>query len=314
MGTSLQDAQQIFTDTGLRTQYGVILPPGSRVAAYVRSTGVQSDDTAFQSTNLVTTLASGLARVRAGFGDAVVVLPGHVENVVDATMLSGLLAGTKIIGVGIGGNTPTFTWTATAASWNVAVNDVAIIGLRLLVDGINAVVNAINVTGADFQFLYNEIEVSTAAKAAAIVMTLGAGSNRFNISNNVVRGLIASPVTNGFLVSGSPTDARIADNEMWFPSNTANGNINITGTPLGIRILRNYVANTTAASVTALNMANVAMDGVVGDNRFYCKNTGAMVSGTNVITFGAAVLCAFDNNLCSNDPRTSGIVLPTIDT
>ena len=31
-GISLLDAQQIYTNNGLRTQYGLILPAGSRVA------------------------------------------------------------------------------------------------------------------------------------------------------------------------------------------------------------------------------------------------------------------------------------------
>jgi hypothetical protein len=69
MGTSLEQATQVLTDQGLRTQYGLNIPPGARIAAYVRSTGVQTDDSAFLATNIVTPLAQGLARVRAGFGD-----------------------------------------------------------------------------------------------------------------------------------------------------------------------------------------------------------------------------------------------------
>lgn len=315
MGVPLALPTQINTDQGICTQYGIVLPPGATVAAYVRSTGQQSTDQSFLATNLVATLAAGLARARSGLGDFVVCLPGHAENVADATTISAaLLAGTRIIGVGTGTLKPTFTFTATTSSIAVSVNNVVISGCLFLLDGINAVANAFNITGADFSFVNNEVEVSTTAKAAAICMTIGTGAHRANISGNVFRGLIAAPVTNGILVSGAVTDVRIEDNELWFPSNTANGNINVTGVATGLKILRNNIGNSTAASVTALNFANVAIEGMTEENRLYCKNTGAMVSGTNVITFGAAVLMSFFDNLCSNDPRTSGITLPTLDT
>lgn len=315
MGTALALPQQINTDQAIQTQYGIILPPGAQVAAYVRSTGVQSQDTAFTATNLVATLAAGLARVRSGLGDYVVCLPGHAENIADATTISSAIqAGTRIIGVGSGTLKPTFTFTTTAASIAVSVNNVTIAGCLFLLDGINAVVNAFNITGSDFQFFGNEVEVSTAAKAAAICMTLGTGANRASISSNIWRGLIASPVTNGLLVSGALSDVRIEDNEFWFPSGTANGNVNVTGVCTGLKIYRNFIGNSTAASVTAINFANVAIEGQMVENRLYCKNTGAIVSGTNVITFGAAVLMSFADNLVSNDPRTSGLLMPTVDT
>jgi len=72
------DLPNIATGLGHRTKYGsVILSPGARVAAYVRSTGAQSDDDPMLNANLVTTLSAGLARCRSGFNDVVFVLPGH---------------------------------------------------------------------------------------------------------------------------------------------------------------------------------------------------------------------------------------------
>ena len=146
----------------------------------------------------------GLARARAGLGDYVICLPGHAENVADATTISNAIqAGTKIIAVGQGANTPTLTWTTTASSIAVSVNDVIFSGFRCLLDGITGVVNAFNITGSDFLFTNNEVEVSTTSKAAAIAMTLGTGALRANISGNVWRGLTASAVTDGILVNNS---------------------------------------------------------------------------------------------------------------
>lgn len=312
---ALAVGQQVYTDNGLVTQYGIILPPGSQVAAFVRSTGAQSQDTAFIATNLVGTLAAGLARVRAGLGDFVVCLPGHAENVTDATTISGaLLAGTKIIGVGQGGNTPTFTFTVTTASIAVSVNDVVMSGLRFLLDGVNAVANAFTISGSDFAFINNEIETSTAAKAATVFMTVAAGADRANISGNLIRGLNTSTSTNGILVSGAADQVRICDNEMEFATTTTNGLVKVTAAATNLKILRNIMNNTIAASVAAINLGNVAITGHIAYNTITVLNTGLQVSGTTGITIGAVVLAGFFQNFVVNDPLKSGIIQPVADT
>jgi hypothetical protein len=307
---------QTYTDNGLVTQYGIILPPGARIAGYVRSTGIQTGDSAWIAENLVSTLAAACARARAGLGDFVVCLPGHAENIADATTISGaIVAGTKILGVGLGSNTPTFTFTTTASSLAVSVNDVFIGGCRFLCDGINAVVNAFNITGSDFTFANNDVEVSTTAKAAAIVMTLGTGAHRANINNNVFRGLAASACTDGILVSGAITDARICDNEMVFPTTTTNGLVRVTGVAVGLKILRNYMNNTIAASVAAINYANVAITGQCAYNSITVLSTGAVSAGVTGITVGGtANLTGYFQNFTVNDPNKSGLLTPAVDT
>lgn len=308
--------QQINTDQGLLTQYGVILPPGATVAAYVRSTGAQSTDQSFLATNLVATLAAGLARARAGLGDYVVCLPGHAENIADATTVSAaLVAGVRVIGVGSGTLKPTFTFTATASSIAVSVANVVFSGCLWLLDGINAVVNAFNITGPDFKFVNNEVEVSTTAKAAAIVMTIGTGAHRADVSNNVFRGLTSAAVTNGILVSGAVTDVRIANNEMIFASTTTNGNINVTGVAIGLKILDNLLNNAVAASVACIKYANVAITGICSGNRMTVLSTGAITQGTTGITVGGTNnLTGYFQNFVVNDPNASGILTPAADT
>lgn len=310
------EEQRIYSSQGVRTQYGVFSPPGARVAAYVRSTGIQSGDDAYMANNLVPTLAQGLAKCRAGLGDYVIVLPGHAENVADATTISNaFLAGTRVLGIGSGGLQPVFTFTATTASIAISVADVQITGCRFLLDGINAVANAFNITAADFQFLYNELEVSTTAKAAAICMTLGTGAHRAVIANNVFRGLASSTCTDGILVSGAITDAKIINNEMIFPTTTTNGLIRITGVAVGLKIGNNIMNNTIAASVACINYANVAITGSCFNNYITVLNTGGSVSGTTGITVGGTGnLTGYFNNLVVNDPNVSGKLLPTADT
>jgi len=310
MGISLVDATQIYTNNAIRTQYGITLPPGARVAAYVRSTGVQSGDDAFLAQNLCTTLAQGLARARANAGDYVVCLPGHVESVTDGTTFSAaLVAGTKIVGVGDGANTPTFTWNATAAQWAVSVADVQIFGLRCLFDGITGVVAAIAVTGADFGFIGNDVEVSTTSKAPTAGITLAVGAARTQIIGNRFRGIVpASIATDLIVISGAAPDVSIEDNEFICPVTIANGHIRVAAAALGLKILRNNMYNTTANSTACVSFGAFAADGIVADNRFAIGTTGAAAAGVLV---GATALVRLFQNYCSGTARATGILTGT---
>lgn len=312
MGLNNQDStQSIYSDNGIRTQYGIILPPGARVAAYVRSTGIQSGDDGYLAANLCTTLAQGLARARSGLGDFVVCLPGHVESVADGTTFSAaLVAGTKILGIGKGSNTPTFTWTATAGQWNVGVADVFIGGLRLDFSGINAVVNAINVNAADFGFSFNEVIVSSTAKAPTACMTLTVNAARADISGNRFRGLAASVPTSTILVSGAAPDVTIVGNLFVCPATAATGHINVTAAALGLSITDNRMYNTAAASTVCIAVGAVAADGIVGNNFFGVLTNG--VADAQGITFGVGSLLKAFQNFCSDEPQKSGKLSPPV--
>jgi len=308
---SLLDATLIATNQGLRTQYGVILPPGARVAAYVRSTGAQSGDDSFLTTNLVPTLAAGLARARAGLGDFVVCLPGHVETVDAAqstAFAAALVAGTKILGVGKGSNLPTFTWSATASIWTIAVNDVQITGLRLLLDGITAVVNAINITGTDVSLAGCDIEVSTTAKAPTTGITVAATALRGYIGFNAFRGLAASVATNLIVVAGASSDVAIEDNKFMCPVTAATGHISVTGAAINLSIARNNMYNTAAASTVCVSFAAAASDGILEGNRFAVLNNGT--ASAQGVTFGAGCLVKAFQNFCSDEPQKSGLLSP----
>src|SRR5690348_2323963 len=100
-------------NAGISTSLGTLVPPGSKIVAYVRSTGVQSGDPQFIFDSLVTTLQAGLNECRSGMGDIVVVLPGHSETVT-STSFTGVI-GARVIGMGdiSRDDAPTFTWSST---------------------------------------------------------------------------------------------------------------------------------------------------------------------------------------------------------
>lgn len=301
---------------GLRTPHGILLPPGGRIAAYVRSTGAQDQDDTALGNNLVLTLAAGLARCRAGMMDTVVVLPGHSESVSDTTMLTNLVNGCRILGSGRGSAMPTFRWTATTSQWILDNNDVVIQGLRLRLEGANGVVKALAVTGADVGIFGCDIEVASGATAkATIAVEAGAGSTRFEFIGNIMRGTAAHNVTDGVLIAAAVSDVRIEDCEMVFSATAANGCIRVTAAALGLRILNNEIANTHTSSASGITIGAVAATGNISRNNISVLSTGAQTAGTTGIdvSAGTSLVRCFNNYVC-NDPRVSGILQPAADT
>jgi len=319
-GISLLDAQQIFTNNGLRTQYGVILPAGSRVAAYVRSTGVQTGDDSFLATNLVQTLAAGLARVRPGFGDFVICLPGHKEDVTDATTFSQALPpGVKILGVGRGSNMPTLTWTTPGAQLNLSQNDVLLTGFRLKFAGSSlapvTVAQAVNISADDVGFTSNEVELGNAGANATIGIGITGTAARYEVSGNIFRGQIAAPASGSIVVNSTGADGIIAKNTIIAGAAAATGNIAVLAAAQRLLVDSNQILNITPASVAGISYANLAINGICSDNRIAVAAPGAVVPGVTGITVGGlSNLTAFFNNYAVNDPNKSGFLVPAADT
>lgn len=296
---------------GIATPFGVLLPPGGRVAAYVRSTGIADYDDPTIAPNLVTTLAQGLARVRSGKGDTVFVLPGHAESVTDATMLTNLVAGTKIIGVGRGSNMPNFLWSATASQWALNKSDVIISGLRLRLDGANGVVKAILITAADCVLTNCDIEVASgAALKATIAIELGAGSDRTEIVGNIFRGTNTHNLTDGVKIVSAVDQVRITDNEMVFSATAANGLVHFTAAATNTKVLRNYMYNTMTSSSACLVYDAVAVDGIAAENYYAILLNGTAAS--TGVTFGAGSLIRSFQAFTSDEPQKSGALAPAV--
>lgn len=181
---------------------GVFRPtqPGSRIAAYVRSTGVQSGDPAYIAENLTTTLNAALIRCRSGMNDVVVVLPGHDENVSSADQMSNLVAGTKILGIGNGADRPQLTWTVAAATFLFDVANVTLRNFVLnLCDTGNAGVTVaapITVSAAGCEI--SDCQIQFGADANDIVtigITTTAAADDFTFDRNFCYGATAAECT-----------------------------------------------------------------------------------------------------------------------
>lgn len=299
---------------GLKTPFGLWLPPVTRIAAYVRSTGpdLNADPPEIQA-RLFTTLAAALKQCRSGKGDTIIVLPGHSESVSTATMMANLVAGTRIIGLGSPrqDDAPTFRWTATTSQWAIAVKNVVIAGLRLRLEGANGVVKAINITAAGCTLIGNYIQLASgASNKATIGIEVGSAATDCQILDNFVVGTATHNVTDGILAAGAtvPSGLTICRNRMIASATAANGLVRISVAALNLLIEDNAIYNTHTASTSCITVGNVAADGVIRNNHLATINDGTVTAQGLVLGAAALVRC-FNNQSC-DEPIKSGVLTP----
>jgi hypothetical protein len=296
---------------GIQTPYGpVMLPVGSQVAAYVRSTGRQDGDSPDIDSKRVTNIQDAFTYCRAGMGDSIVVLPGHSESTTSATYLSALRAGTRIIGMGHGSNRATLRLTAAGAQLAIAVADVVISGMRLRLEGANGVTKAIVSTAADTTIHGCDIEVASgAALKATIAVEIGAAAHRFSFLSNIVRGTATHNMTNCVLNAGVADGIRIIGNEMIASATAGNGLINIQAASLGLKILYNQIVNTHTASTSGITLGAAASSGIIAHNNIGILAASTTTDGTAGIIIGATSICnLFDNRV--SDGLNNGSLCP----
>lgn len=248
------------TMPGVSLAHAVVLPPGARVAAYVRSGGARAVEENLPPGDIVTTLNAGLARCRSGIGDVVVVLPDHAEDISSADQMSDLVAGTRIIGIGNGNLRPTFTWTAAAATFLLDVANVSIENCILNLAGPRAAGTAITtaapitvsaagcrITGCDIHFGFD------ADQKVTIGVTTTAAADYFEFSNNYCFSETAAECTTFLRLVGAD-HALISGNVIvGASSNVDVGLVQfITTDSLAVRMLDNHIRNNKAASTAAV--------------------------------------------------------------
>jgi hypothetical protein len=263
------------------TPNGTWIKPGGRVAAYVRSTGLQEGDDLFaMSGNLVPTIAAGVARCRPGRNDLVQVLEGHTETFSSAGSVIAMVAGAQIVGVSspFSSNAPTITLSHAGASLALSAANVTLQGLRI-VSTTAALTGALVVTAAGVRLLGNYITLTGALGAnPAIAVTAAAN---FQMLGNFVVADCTDPIV-------EITDAATTN----------------------MLIARNFVRQAQATSGGAcFSIANTAgISGMICDNRMKTAVTSTDGAGGVVIGAGAATTVANVENYIDDEAVSGGIL------
>jgi hypothetical protein len=236
------------------------------------------------------TLEYALSQCVADRGDIIFIKPGHAESIASATALNFDLAGVAIVGLGVGTNRPTFTFT-TANTATIPVT-------------------AGNMSIQNCLFIGNFLSIASA-------FTVAAGPN-FAIENcefrdtSAVLGFLSIVTTtvsvdaNGLYVCNCKRDSDATTSPG--PLVTIAGTI--TRCTISGNNLFHSVASTTAVVLT--HGALVVDDLIMENNKVYCVNTANTADGiliTTSATTGSGMIS--DNYIRSQDVAATILVTST---
>lgn len=291
---------------GFRTFFGTWVAPGARVT-FLGPAGVFEDT--FTENNRVATLNAALARCRSGKGDVIFALPGYLENISTADYASSLVAGTKLVGLGVPGeaSAPKLTWTAAAATFLLDVADVTIQNVTLDWSGINDVAAPMTVSAAGCQLLNNLIIVQNAAGSAGADqgVEVGVAGNGFRFNNNTALSSDEDePLTGGGIVeiSGAANDIEITDNYLCGAAAATVGLIRVSAAATNLRIKRNQCLNLeTTSGAVAILVSSATAQGAITDNDLKVM-TGADPNAADIgLSLASSTLILNARNYCVDD-------------
>lgn len=261
---------------GIRNQLGTWVNSGARIY-YVHNSGGRAGDPAEITSRTLTTLNSALQQCRSGMGDVVVVLEGHAENITAADQMSGLVANTKIIGLGSGNGRPTFTWTTSGATFLLDVANVSITNCILNMDpgtGTTTVTAPMTVSAAGCAINGCTIRFSTDANSLSTTPLALSSCTDFTFNNNVMYGATAGECTTAIDIVAADRLKMWGNHIAGATSSTGVGIVRFkTTASLHIDLRDNFYANRKALSTAAVTgLAGVS--GVSHNELFhYLDNT-----------------------------------------
>lgn len=310
-------APQFVSFDSIGTPFGTWIKPGGRIAAYVRSTGLQEGDDLFaMSGNLVASINDGCKRCRAGKNDIVLVLDGHTENLAVADSIPDLVAGTQIVSAGRPGasNNPTLTWTATASTLLLNVADVSLVGFNLNFAGIDAVVAPITVSAAGCTIAGNLITVAAGSAGATTPITVATGATNCTIADNKMLATGTQTEVNIISVTGAVDNLEIARNKISCLLTSATGGIiQIGAAATNLDIHDNLFYNAVEDGVCIRVADTFAATGWIYKNFGKTIDAGGTVANTlKLVSFEGTTesLIGCFENYATDEATASGVISP----
>lgn len=260
------------------------------------------------------TIDAAVGSCTANAGDTIYVLPGHTESISNATSLLLDVAGVNIVGIGVGANRPTLTYT-TAATANIPVS-----AANVSIENVVFVANFADITSAftlatapGFSLVNCEFRDTSSILnfITAVTTTVTVNSDGLSIIGNRFFTLGTTAATTAIKIAGTMSRLRVNDNFVVKAvlNNTscliAHGALVMSS----LEVARNRVFsnNTDSASGAFLITTSATTNtGMVYDNYVKGLDTAAEVLCTSGCAYGLF------NNLYNGDANASGFVSPAI--
>jgi len=146
------------------------------------------------------TLDYGISHAAVEDGDTFVLLPMHVENLAADSAVDVDVSNLKIIGLGWGGNRPTFTATAIAGDFKLAASCGWLENI-LFLSGIDATTGLLEVSAADWT-IYNCEFRDSVGQATDMLITVD-GADRLHIKDCTFTMAAAAGANSAIALDGS---------------------------------------------------------------------------------------------------------------
>lgn len=242
---------------------------------YVDSVNGSSSGPGFSPQAAYATLIQAQTAATATNDDVVYVMPGHAEDVAGAAAMTFSKAGVRYQGVGTGRTRPTLTWkTSTAAQ--VIVSGARITFANMIFDftGIDAVVAAFSVTGADVAFEDCEFLTNSATAGVVLGILTAATASRLRVE----RCRFIGPATNAGTTTTACIKHEVGEDYL---------------------IKDNYF---TGKMTQAILNATTCLRGLIDSNRF------VIATGTLAVSVAAASTPFITNNMINVASGTTPII------
>ncbi len=252
------------------------------------------------------TIAYAIGLCTADKGDVIIVMPGHAETISAAGGITVNKAGISIIGLGVGSNKPTISFSATASTFLISANNVYVANLRVT-PTIDEVVKMFSVTGA-YVTLDNIEHFETASCQTIQFLLTSAAADYLTVKNCYHYQANAAGAAQKWIELVGCDNTRILDNTFILALNNAatTAIINATTAVVNCQIARNTLLQTGGTTqVSAILLASTST-GFVHDNRVAAAVTTLAGTVALASAYGA-------ENYTLNTANKSGIIDPVAD-
>lgn len=263
------------------------------------------------------TLEYAFGKCTANAGDVIFIKPGHAESITSATALNFDTAGVTVIGLGIGSNRPTFTYTTantatipvTAA--NIAVQNCVFVGNFL------SIASAFTVAAAPEFTIENCTFRDTSAILgflSIVTTTVTVNADGFNYLRNHRVSIATTNPGPDVVIAGTMSRLKVNDNTSFHlvASNNVAALVEHGALVMShAEVLRNNVfsVNTdTATGAILVKTTATTGSGVIANNFVRALDVAAAI----IVPAAAVQYGLFNNMYIGDGTSNSGFILPAI--
>lgn len=249
------------------------------------------------------TIDYAIGQCVANRGDIIFVKPGHTESISTAAFITADVAGVAIIGLGIGSNVPTLTWTVEAATISVTAANVSFTNMKFVNNFAN-ITTMFNVTGtADGLSFEGCVFTDTSTILNCIdFITLATGVDDIYLNNCKVIGKSAS--NDSFITGVAHDRIHISNCQIQFDvaQTAAVGLIETSGNATNVWI-KDCFFRSNIDNALFIDFNGAANSGCISNCYFSSLDTAGAVAACVDFTGGHAFEC-----YVSGEADTYGIV------